>query len=245
MLKLEKCSDSNIRIRIRKQESFFEPPLLKALGIALLLHMGALTLFHVTPFSFYSTFTFPPVHVQSDVSIKGVSAQVYRPSMQDDMLPPPLTFIPPLDWISFSSESPLAPLTSFDPQDFQTLEQQIWPKWQEPLLTKLEEPRIQLTISGDLANIPLARRDSLLNQMQPLSSHDSAAYVTYQAQLDERTGEIFWYERIESSGVKAIDQCTENILLNLRFTPPNNQIPILGTLTFVVLPESNGRQEIR
>jgi hypothetical protein len=236
MLRLEKTSDlSNVAIRMRERERFFEPRLLKALTIAILIHSGALILFHVTPFSFDSTFTFPPVHVQSDSPAKGVSALVYHRIDEEEMNPPSISLIPALDWISFSQESTLVPSVTFNPQDLKSLEERVWPKWEEPLSLKLEEPRIQLAISGDLAEIPLVASDPLLNQMQPISSHDLPAYVTYQVQLDEKKGEIFWYDRITPSMEPAIDQLTEKILLNLRFAPPENQEPVLGILNFTVL----------
>lgn len=239
MLRLEKTSHtSHIVIRMRERERFFEPPLLKALAIALILHIGALILFHVTPFSFTTAFTFPPVHVQFDslVKEKGVSTFISPRIEEEEIAPPPISLIPLLDWISFSQESILAPSITFDPQDLKSLEERVWPKWEEPLSLNLEEPRIQLTISGDLAELPLIASDPLLNQMQPISSHNSPVYVTYQVQLDEKTGELFWYERVVSSKEPAVDQLTEKILLNLRFAPPQHQEIVTGTVNFVVLP---------
>jgi hypothetical protein len=236
MLKLEKASDlSNITIRMREREHFFEPRLLKALAIALILHTGGLLFFHVTPFFFTSTFTFPPIHVKSDSPVKGVSAQVSHAREEEEILPPPLSLVPSLDWISISPISTLVPSINFDPHALQFLEERVWPKWQEPLTLKLEEPRIQLAISGDIAELPLVKTDPMLSQMEPLFPQTSPAYVTYQVQLDEKTGEIFWYERTESSAVTAIDQLTEKILLNLRFLPPSNPTVIKGSLHFAVL----------
>jgi len=244
MLRLEKSADlSNVTIRIREKENFFDSYLLKALAIALSLHAVGLILFQVTPFAFTSTFTFAPVHVQSDLPIKGVSALVLNYGEENEIAPPPLPFIPPLDWIAFAPESPLVPSVVFNSRTLLALEERVWPKWEMPLPIKLEEPQIQLAISGDLAELPLLSRDPLLNQMQVVSSHDSAAYVTYKVQLDEKSGEIFWYERVESSMISAIDQLTEKILLNLRFAPPKDHVPVLGKLNFIVLPFAHLTQE--
>lgn len=237
MLRLEKTANlSNITIRMRERERFFEPRLLKALAIALIFHCGALILFQVTPFSFASTFTFPPVHVQSDSLIKGVSTFVSHHTDEDEINFPSISIIPPLDWISVSQESALIPSVALNLQDLISLEERIWPKWEEPLSQRLEEPRIQLAISGDLAELSLITSDPLLNQMQPLSSHSFSTYVVYKVQLDEKTGEIFWYERITSSQEPVTDQLTEKILLNLRFGIPQSHQVIMGTLSFVILP---------
>lgn len=236
MLKLEKTSDlSGLAICIRERERFFEPRLLKALAIAFFLHIGALILFQVTPFYFSSKFVFPPIQVQFDPPVQGISALASSYTEEELLLPPPLSFIPTLDWISFSQESTLIPSLNFDLHALQSLEERVQPKWHEPISLKLEEPRIQLDISGDLAEIPLIASDPLLNQMQPRSLQGSPTYVAYHVQLDEKTGEIFWYERFQSSKEAAINHLTEKILLNLRFASPTSKEPVKGSLHFVVL----------
>ena len=243
MLKLEKTSQqSGLTVRLRERERFFEPRLLKALAIALILHSGALVLFQVTPFFLASTFVFPPIEVQSDHPLQGVSVLASPFLDENEELFPPLTLIPTMDWAFFSQESILNPSATLDANALQSLEERLWPKWQEPLSLKLEEPRIQLVISGDLADLSLVADDPLLNEMVPLSSasHFPPAYVAYQVQWDDKTGELFWYERFESSGVAAIDRLTEKILLNLRFSPTeaSNEL-VTGTLNFAVLASEN------
>lgn len=237
MLKLEKTSNfSGLTIRMREQERFFEPRVLKALAIAIILHMGTLLLFDVTPFYLSSTFTFSPIQVQSEPPPQGVSALVSSYMEEDELSHLPLPIIPALDWIFFSQESILTPSLAFDIYALQSLEDRLWPKWEEPLSIKLEEPGIQLVISGDLAQIPLLTIDPLLNQMQPISFHEASAYATatYQVLLDEKTGELFWYERTESSTIPTIDQLTESILLNLRFVSAEMKAPVEGALHFFV-----------
>lgn len=237
MLKLEKTSKlSTVTIRMRERERFFEPRLLKALTIALLLHCGALLMFQVTPFSFTSTFLFPPIHVQSNSTIKGIVAFVSDRIEKENAFPPPLSFVPSLESLSFPPESILTPSYTFDLQLLDPLEKHIWPKWEVPLSMKLEEPRIQLAISGPLAKLSLVTGDPLLEEMQPISSHDFAAYVTYKVMLDPYTGEIFWHERIESSTDHGMNRLTEKILLNLRFFSEKQEEPVSGVLHFLLLP---------
>lgn len=237
MLKLEKTSKSSgLVISMRERDSFFEPRLLKALAIALIFHLGALILFHATPFRFSSTFTFPPIQVQTDSPIQAISVQAALNWEEEDHLPPPpIVFTPDLDWISYSQESGLIPLLTLDPHAFKPIEEKIWPQWEEPLALKLEEPRIQLAISGDLAQLSLISKDPILEKMQPMSPHEAPTYVTYQVLLDPRSGELFWHERIESSQEAAINQLTEKILLNLLFSIPESAEIVKGSLHFVVL----------
>lgn len=236
MLKLEKTSHhlSTLTIRMREKDRFFEPQLLKALAIAFFLHILSLILFHITPFYLSSTFTFPPIQVQSTLPTEGVSAIVSHYIEEEEPLPPPLIFAPELNWISFSHESILSPAISLDLDTFQSLEEHRWPKWNEPASPLLEEPYIQLTISGDLALLPLIEKDPLLDQTRPIEPSESITYVTYQVQLDDKTGELFWYERIESSSLMEMNQLTESILLHLRFASPKSEEIVKGTLNFAV-----------
>ncbi len=246
MLKLEKTSQlSGLTVRLRERERFFEPRLLKALAIALFLHCGALFFFHVTPFNFSSTFIFPPVQVQSMQPVQTVSTIVSIHMENDENLqPPPINLIPTLDWIPLSKPTTLLTSLPLDLQTFQMLEERVWPTWQEPLSLELQEPIVQLNISGDLAELPLMTSDPLLNQLQSFSLLSSPVYVTYQVQMNEKTGEIFWYDRLQSSGIADIDRLTERILLNLRFSPKTEET-VLGHLNFVVLLPENDKIKLK
>lgn len=238
MLKLEKSSQlSGVAIRIRERERFLEPRLLKALALALFLHLGGLALFHVTPFSLTSSFLFPPVRVQSDQPDQSISA-IATQSLQgtdDEMSPPPVSLIPPLEFAYSPFESPMSPSFSFNPNAFDDVEKNVWPTWESPNSLHLEEPRIRLTVSGNLAERPLLKKNPLLEEMQPLAKNSSPAYISYRVQMDEETGELFWFELLESSGIREVDQLTEKILSTLRFAPDSTFKSIDGYLHFVVL----------
>lgn len=235
MLRLEKTSPlSGLMVRVRERERFFEPRLLKALTIALLLHCGGLILFQVTPFSVSSTFIFSPIQVQSDHPLQSVSALASSYTEEEEFFPP-ITLIPALAWIDLSPEPIVLSSKQIDIQAFKSIEEHLWPKWNVPLSLQLEEPRIQLAISGELAKLALIATDPLLHHMQPLSPELSPTYVTYEVQVDESTGELFWYDRTVSSGIPSIDSLTEKILLNLRFSSVPSQEIVTGTLNFVVL----------
>ena len=212
--------------------------MLKLCSFALVLHLGVLLLFHVSPFKLASTFTFPPIQVQSEQSLQGISALISSEpyDQEDELPPPPFYFRPPaLDWISVSTNPSITPSASLNPDALLRIEERTWPIWHEPLSLHLEEPLARLAISGDLAERLLIDTDPLLSKMQPISSLPSSyAHVTYEVQMDERTGKLFWYERTQSSGDSAIDRLTEKILLNIRFDPSGTREFVTGTLNFVV-----------
>lgn len=239
MLKLEKSSQlQGVTVRLREREHFFEPRLLKALALALFLHLGGLLLIHVTPFSFTSSFVFPPVKVNSERSVRGISAIATSHSdlLEEDLPPPAISLIPPLEIAYKPQESSLPPsLAPLDPLSFHSLEERLWPTWESPLTLPLEEPRIRMKISGDLADHRLLAADPLLKEMQPISKKSNPAYVSYNVQIDEVTGEPFWVERIEASGIKSVDQLTEKMLFNLRFVPDPSLLTVTGNVHFVIL----------
>ena len=88
MLKLEKTSNAaGLALRMREKERFLEPRVIKALAIALGLHIGGLVLFHAAPFDFSSSYLFPPIQVQMDSLGQGVSVSLSPSSEKRTILP--------------------------------------------------------------------------------------------------------------------------------------------------------------
>ena len=64
--------------------------------------------------------------------------------------------------------------------------------------------------------------------------------------MDEETGELFWFELLESSGIREVDQLTEKILSTLRFTPDSTFKSIDGYLHFVgLIPDFHDRADFQ
>jgi len=243
MLKLEKTSNAaGLALRMRERERFFEPRVVKALAIALGLHIGGLTLFHAAPFDFSSSYLFPPIQVQMDSFGPGVSVSLSPLSEEELFLPPPIASIPTMEWIRFPMESSLSIALNMDIKAFDEIESRIWPKWPEPLqmAMAMQEPRIKMEISGDLARHPLISTEPAPQEMLPLAQVAAEEYVAYLVQLDPQTGELFWYERTASSVVSSVNLLTDKILLNLRFSSMEESSIIKGELHFrVAIPENN------
>ena len=233
MLKLEKTSTlTNLTIRWRERERFFEPRLLQAFTIALLLHCGAMLIFQIAPISISSTFRFPPIQVVSDIPTPAIV--LIDPLLYDEMGPPPPRLLPTLDWMPLPPPLTWLPVELPDRQAFQFLEERLWPSWDAPPPKSLEKPLIQLTFSGELANHSLITLDPLLHRNEPLSAALlSPLYVRYRAQMGD-TGTLFWYERTLSSGVEAVDHLTETLLQNFRFANPTPEAFLTGEVHFAV-----------
>lgn len=219
MLKLEKKSlFSPLSYRLKEREKWIEPQLFKAFGIAFALHAGFFLLFQIHPFFPSSFFLFPPVEVQSDLSLQEVNAfDLIEVPEEEDALFPSLSLVPSLAW-----EPALQTDRAFNFDVFQNLEHRMWPTEFPPLSVPLEENTIELRVSEELAEYLLVQADPRLEQRHPLSFL-APFFVSYQVEIDERSGEVFWYQRLLSSGQEKIDALTEDILLNLKFSTEINK----------------------
>lgn len=237
MLKLEKSRDSGIAIRLRPKERFFEPTLIKAFALALLLHLGGLALFHIAPFSMSSSFLFPPIQVQSQVN-RAISAITYHSNehAENSFILPPLPLIPSLDLETSAPLSFLASSHPFNPEAYRELEETVWPLWEEPFSIPLQGPKMMVTIGGDLALYPLIKKDPILEELHPI--REPLHRISYRVKMDKETGELFWFERDHSSGVKEIDRLTENILSHFVFATEGPFDTIDGSLHFVLFSDN-------
>lgn len=229
MLCLERAKSQDLVIQIRSRDPVFSHPFRLALAIALLLHVGAFFLFYIHPFNLGSSFIFPPVIVRSDDSLLSPNVQILslkeERSWQEDILPSLATL----------QEGPVFPLrmeiASFLPTNWQIASSEVQ-HLPSPLLSALKP--IQIYMSGEIVPYALSTNDILQHDTVPsawLKPPLSTYEVRYLVQVDEQSGEIFWYDRRQSSGYAAIDQLTENLLLQLKFLP-SHFYPLVGEVIF-------------
>ena len=144
---------------------------------------------------------------------------------------PPISLIPPLENDYIARESFLTPSLTFDSDPFKALEERIWPLWVPPINLDLANPGICLFISGQIAERPLIASDPLLKHMQPMNEKTVAYDVTYHIQIDEETGEIFWFEPIQTSGIQEIDRLAEKFYAICDLLPAPRMIQIADNCT--------------
>jgi hypothetical protein len=242
MLKLEREQQtSTFTLKFRERETMFHPLFLQALAIALAFHLSFFIFFHIAPFSLISSFTFPPVAVESPASTnQTLVVSTARWETDHDRLSPPLSTLPPLDWIDIPSSDILFSHVNYDIDRMRHLEAPDWPLLHEPLPVQLEEPRIHLTISGDLAQRPLLSHDPLLDERSPLTNNKPPlyAYIDYRVQIDEHTGKIFWTEQLRSSGIAHVDKSIERLINRLEFETDDTLEATIGNLHFAIKLEA-------
>jgi hypothetical protein len=225
MLRLKKSSDgAQIHLSFRERDRFFSVLFLQALALALGFHLLGFLIFHVQPFKFTSSFRFPPVSVLTDV---GSTALVQLDSVEEvSKLPPvPFTIIQPKEQESLSSSSLFSLKADFSSLD----SKRQFVSFEEKILM----PKVRVQVSGELAKHELMQ-DAVLEQEILVPIEKDPFFVTYKVQVDEKSGTVFWYERIGDSQSVLSKKLTEELLLNLKFKVDGSLNDWIGQIDFIV-----------
>lgn len=229
MLKLQKASREGIvSIIVRDKEQVLTKPFLIAFAIALAIHLGLMTLFHVAPFTIGVSHTvFPPTRVEANVGLKEsaiADLQPVVPTLRG--LPPPPTTSPSL------AHEPL--FLSYRPMEyhkaematqvtFVEIEKNIYEPTFSPLSSPAQEP-LRIVVSGVLAEYEMKSM-----QPQALSApiHDPLRMV-YSVMVKANTGKIFWFETQQESRTAAINQFAEALLRDMTFSIDPKMVVVRG-----------------
>lgn len=236
MLKLEKKSrSSNVTIRLRAQESFFEPILLKSLACALLIHIFAYVLFQITPFHFSSEYTFPPTQAISHPEYVTCSQKITTSLEENELFFPLPSLMPNLTLPSTSQK-----LTFNNNEDktvalLEKLERGWPPATYFSLPLDVKEPSIHMDISGDLADQKLLTTDPMLLELQPVNYKAEFTTVAFSVRLNPWDGQLFWIAAEEPHENKEIQKKAEEILAHIKFEPPLSKEELTGKITFTFL----------
>ncbi len=103
-----------------------------------------------------------------------------------------------------------------------------------PLSIPLTYQPIQFFISGELAQRPLKKYDSRIDELLPYKIHSSEpVYVTYKVHIDS-SGLVFWYEIERTTGNNQANALAEELLLSLEFAPSKLNSNSTGIIDFVI-----------
>lgn len=237
MLKLEK-SKRDLVISFRIQDHFFTPTLLKALCLALAFHLGGFLIFQIQPFKITSSFIFPPINVQSlPASDTLISLEKNNFPLIDDNtseIPQPLFLFPSVpktidyEGVTFSNLTEKTVLPS------SSIIQNILFPYVVPNLPLSYHP-LTFIIAGNLAQRILTSDVLPYSQIVWKTDKTIQTYsLLYQVQIDPLKGEIIWYEKKHSAGLREVDQWAEKQLLNLKFSPDSKYEFLEGEIGIVI-----------
>lgn len=249
MLTLEKKKHGGeVCITLKAKQGFFSLAFKKALLWALGFHFAAVLLFHIVPFRLTSGRILPPAFVESDTleSDGGILTNLENEwSSRRYLLAPRLStpeiphILKPalLSWSDFSHEKLEGTVA------FNTLEKA---KRENEFLEAIDRKefvedssKVQVSLNGALANRqvnwPDFAADSLENCIRTSCRH------VYHVQVDDRLGQIFWYESINLKPKKssrdedATDKLrVDDFLKHLNFEKKPDGFVTSGDLEIVV-----------
>ncbi|MBA3722058.1 MAG: hypothetical protein H0W88_06635 [Parachlamydiaceae bacterium] len=254
MLKLERnCKNNDINLTVRSRECFWNSILIKAFILALAFHLGAILLFHIQPFKTSSSFLFAPINVQAPSKIENqVTLEEAKTPVNPDDFPllalyqPTLPDVPLFLNSDFENSNSIQKIPEISFASFDTLEQQSFHRI--PLTPSkdlvLTYTPIQMTVSGNLAKRQLIdnKNTPFLNSrlQKKQASHLEYYHTQYKVVIDATTGQIFWFDKIISSGQSKIDRFAEDLLQKLQFAADNNFEASNGMIDIMVtLDEAN------
>jgi hypothetical protein len=236
MLRLEPSSESpDVVLQFREKDRFFNSFFMRAFLIAISFHGMAGVIFSIAPFQLTSSFIFSPVQMQSEAPALHSTLLTADPNNEmPELFPTPIPLLWPLSFTF--TESTFIRSTPLDVHAFESLERENLPKWTLPSFMAREQAIAQLFITGELANYILHKQDDRLVRHSEFiyPSLDSPLSIAYQVQMEEYAGKIFWYERIQTSGIEKLDKLTEDFLFSLQFEKKNSMNIVSGTVTFII-----------
>lgn len=215
MLKLERSpKNSQVAILIRQRDAFWNQTLSKALCLAVAFHLGGYMLFSIIPFPLGPSFLFPPVELLLEPG--SLTSSLPISDLENSLIRPPPFLRPGLPFPSLSSETELhVQDTAYLDPVLQNIDGLL-----PPFSEVIKQPAARIYYSGELASFKLVQLDPLFQEMRPVSLPiTEPLYLSYQVRLDSKSGALFWFDQLKSSGVEAVDQYGTRLLTTLRFEP--------------------------
>ncbi len=250
MLKLEKNGKTHeLRVLLRTKPTFFSGPFLYALAYALLIHLGALFIFKISPFVVnYQQSVFPPVRVATEMPIQH---GMYPATLQsEEQEPIPSYLIAPLPSTphfpnSYKMLSTLANSESIELTASSILNN---PFLQDNEMDSSQYDSIDDTyqlltyhLSGTLAELSLTLVDHQTTELLPRDTY----YAIFAVHINQSDGHIFWWEMKEmrtmkenSNEQKLQNEAIEALKnLKLEFTQQDTSDILSGEIEIVMVPQ--------
>src|SRR5262245_49532502 len=215
MLKFERISKSlDLNITLRKRDPLFNRSMLQALAIALGIHLVAIFCFPVVSSKFRGSLRMlTPVRVTADRAHPAdgpISSEIEKEESLGYLWPPSTRSF------ALSSLPEMTPYLSDDPRILSpsVLEEEL----RHPILALLDpKPEFDKPLTVRISG-PLSQYKRIHSTHLSLPSLPEGVYrVSFQVAMENRTGEIFWYDCQELPSNEKILRLAEYILKNMRF----------------------------
>jgi hypothetical protein len=264
MLRVKKSwSTQDVTLYLKERERFFSRSLCTGLSLALIFHAIAFLTFYIKPFNPGPSWVFPSLNVEADIFDQGREVAFLDEELIDhDFLSPPnpIPSLPSVDELygvqsrygflgegfidqALDRDRSAPPLPTF----FTVMEPSAISETSLPYIESICYQPIEILISGDLAERPLLMTEELskLKELRQVKGKKKLCYfsINYAVRIQPETGEVFWYERTQTSGVKEIDQVAESVLQHIKFMPSGIYEHISGIVTINIIRPENKKIE--
>lgn len=223
MLTVEK---DRVSLQLQQRDQFFTRTLIKAFGLALLLHLLGLGLFHVKQIvSTESRWLFPPMQLETPI-IERVDALITT-SLDESLIPDYLRLIA-------TEPSPLKP-PSLDSlmtlsRDLPFTSESEARSYRLPLLAPLKIPYHEMNfihLSGSIGDRYLPTTEEM---DWPLIDHNY--HLAYEIMIDDQTGKVLSYSALHSGVPSFLEKEAEKRIVRLQFSPKEHSAISSGMVEF-------------
>lgn len=224
MLKLERVYKSrDINIRLRKRDRFLNRIFWQAFFIALGIHLFGLIFFKIQTLLTHSATRLSPIIAHADLDL---TKDNFHVQVMPDQVPRNYPLAPPRSSPRMPKMA-LPPLirqteyvqenTMLNKDPFRELQKEFMamPSSELPLKTY---PSLDISLLGALSSRSWNYRNPIKMAEGLIPSFDEPLLAMFSIQLDENSGEIFWKELVQSTGVEKLDQFAEKILENVKIS---------------------------
>lgn len=235
MLRIDKKSHgTQVHLELISVAEAFNSSFFRALGIAFLIHAGALALFQISPFKIrYAEAVFPPVEVNVDTRLASegtVTADPEPDAYLDFSLAYPRQSLPKIhSAVPPSRRLPESPkLLPIHAPPFQEYYGSLYADRIRRLSPPhFKMPPISVRLTGEWAERTFTMTPlppELLDSYGKKRSFEGGALLSYRIKVDPHTGKIFWFSKISGESKRKLEALSERILASITFhtQPPES-----------------------
>ena len=234
----------DIKIAFHRRETLFTHEFIRALAIAIFVHLAALMLFKIENVIPPELNIITPVNVHTDIGMPSTLDGTFSSAVKVDQhgLLPRYIFdhemiLPALPEMPKDVIDKSLSLTreDHDPSDFfSQIERIDTPVLQEQLnFLDKEQKKCDIHIAGTLADHQLQPYNIDSQNLIAIAQKIEGEYdISFSVKVEDRTGLVFWYSLDKPSDVAEINELAETILKQLRFEPSYDYLITEGIVEF-------------
>lgn len=240
MLKLERTShDHDVSITFRNKEHVFTRSFLTAFTVALIIHLGLILIFHISPLKIrWSNTPSSPIVIETDLAHHEnnlVLANISPEALPNNILltaPASLPYLPSTPIYSTHRQIEHSEKSQAIDDLFNEIEKEIYlPTFSPASRTSYLEP-ISILISGPLASKTLINDPSAKEHQINISELNiqRPQLLFYSVLVDEQSGRVFWHEPLQKIDNSSLETLATSMIYEMQFAPKPSAFVVAGQI---------------